>query len=87
MFLQGGYQEIRKDGPTHQIKIDIYLRHRLRKTLEDTRRHVEEGGTHLAEGAGGRPWAWSADRGTHGSASPFLHRFSTALGFASTPMF
>jgi hypothetical protein len=83
----GGYQEICKDGPTHRIKIDIYLRHQLRKTLEDMRRRMEEGGTHLAEGAGGHLRAWSANHGTHGSASPFLCRLSTALGFASTPLF
>jgi hypothetical protein len=50
-----GYLEIRKDGPTHQIKIDIYLRHRLRKTLEDTRRRVEEDGRPPV-GLVGRPW-------------------------------
>jgi hypothetical protein len=82
-----GYQELRKDGPTRRIKIDIYLWHRLRKTLEDTKRRVEEGGTHLTEGVGGHSWAQSTDRGTHGLASLFLHWFSTALGFASTPLF
>jgi hypothetical protein len=38
------------------IYCDILLRHRLKKHLEDTRRHVEKGRAHLAVTTVGRPW-------------------------------
>ena len=43
------------NGPTRQIKVDIYLWHQLRNTLEDTRRRSKEAIPHWTEGVGGRP--------------------------------
>ena len=41
-------QKKSKARPTRRSKIDILPQHRLKKNLEDMKRHVEESGAHLA---------------------------------------
>jgi hypothetical protein len=63
------------------INYDILLWHRLKKHLEDVRRHMEEGGAHLAGTTVDRPQARVAARGPTLLASVFWNVPSTDLGF------